>query len=170
MDYKTEINGVEILIENNEPNKNRNQLLTYYSKLLMASKNEEDAMADNKKNVILQSIVSNMTEEAAKDKIQKASEKESAFFNRMMSYHDKIVSLSKEEQEVAVALEEVIDALDEEDILKQDKAEINGNVFLFEKESLDIANYYDKLFQIGENTKGNTWSVYVNDEGELVIY
>lgn len=170
VDYKTEINGVEILIESDEPNKNRNKLLEYYSKLLMVAKSEEDEAAVSKRNVILNGIVSNMTEDAAKEKIQKASERESAFIHRMMTYHDKIASLSKEEQDVADALEEVIDALDEEEILQQEKEEINGNVFLYEKGSLNISDYQDKLFQIGENTKGNTWSVYVNDEGELVIY
>ena len=63
---------------------------------------------------------------------------------------------------------EEIDATAED--AEQDSVLVNGNKFLFKKGSLDIEKYMEKLYSIGEEQKGNTWTVYLDDEGELVIY
>ena len=76
--------------------------------------------------------------------------------------------LSDAEESTADALLEVVDAMVDED--DQTSIMINGNKFLYDKNAIDIERNAEKLFAIGEEHKGSTWSIYVNDEGELVIY
>ena len=135
MDYVVNINGVDVVIEQNEKRENRDRLLKYYNGLL----GSRGIDSDEGKQKALASIVDNMTEAAAKEKLDSVDD-----------------------------IAEVIDATAED--AEQDSVLVNGNKFLFEKGSLDIEKYMEKLYSIGEEQKGNTWTVYLDDEGELVIY
>ncbi len=144
-----------------EGNENRQHLLGYYTKLLAA----RGANLDEKQSKTLNILVNRMTESAAEDAIQ---EFEKSRLKRLIAYADAFYSLSKEEEEDADALLEVINAT--KDDSEEEIVLINGNNFRFEKGSLDINKYTDKLTEIGERTQGNTWFIYLNDDGELVIY
>ena len=65
MDYVVNINGVDIVIEQNENRENRDRLLKYYSGLL----GSRGIDSDEGKKKALESIVENMTESAAKEKL-----------------------------------------------------------------------------------------------------
>ncbi len=161
MDYVVNINGVDIVIEQNESNENRSRLLEYYSKLLQA--NGIDFTSD--KENALKKIVGNMTEYAASEKLSSLDEGQ---LNRLVAYASAINQLTKDEKELADALEEVIEATLEDD--EFDSILVNGNKFVYEKGSIDIKAYMQKLYLIGEEKKGYTWTIYVDEEGELVIY
>lgn len=161
MDYVVNINGVDIVIEQNEKRENRDRLLKYYNSLL----GSRGIDSDEGKQKALESIVDNMTEAAAKEKLDSVDDSR---LNRLMAYANAFAKLTKEEEDMADALAEVIDATAED--AEQDSVLVNGNKFLFEKDSLDIEKYMEKLYSIGEEQKGNTWTIYLDDEGELVIY
>lgn len=161
MDYIVNINGVDVVIEQNENRENRDRLLKYYSGLLGSRGIDSD---EGKKNA-LENIVDNMTESAAKEKLASVDDSR---LNRLMAYANAFAKLTKEEEDMADALEEVIEAMAED--AEQEAVLINGNKFLFEKGSLDVQEYMEKLYAIGEEQKGNTWTIYLDDEGELVIY
>ena len=125
-----------------------------------------------------------MTEKSAETK---ANSFEQAQLSRILAYAEKFAELRLKQQsqevaeklsdaenekasKMAEALVEVLDATAEEDTGNQETVDINGNKFIYEKGTLNIRDYVQKLFDIGEKTKGNTWTVYLDEEGELVIY
>lgn len=161
MDYVVNINGVDIVIEQNEANENRSRLLKYYEKLLQGKGVE----VSNEKQKALEAIVENMTEVAAKEKLTSF---DSRRMNRLMAYASALSHLTKEEKEMADSLDEVLEAAVEDE--DQETILVNGNKFLFEKGSIDVNQYMQILYSIGEEKKGNTWTIYIDEEGELVIY
>lgn len=162
MDFIVNINGQDILIaEEEETTKSRERLRSFYAELLRARGIELNQEQERS----LQTWVMNLTESHA--------ETELAGFDRSMekrlkTYANRFRELTKEEQETADALMEVIDAVSEDP--EQESYVINGNKFVFEKGSLDIKKYADKLNEIGKRNHGNTWFIYLDDDGELVIY
>ena len=106
-----------------------------------------------------------MTEDAAEKKLSRFEEQQ---VNRLMAYANAISKLTKQEEQTVDALLEVVEAMADDP--EQEAVMINGNKFVYEKDSLDINKYAEKLFAIGEEQKGNTWSIYIDEEGELVIY
>lgn len=161
MDYIVNVDGVDILIERNESSESQERLLKYYVNLLKAN----GAEFSEEKERVLQQIVDNMTEMAAQEKIDLIGMEQ---IDRITSYVGKLKELTDSEKDTANALEEVLDvAIDD---AKQESKMINGNKFLYEKGTLDIEQYCKKLYDIGEETKGNTWTLYIDEEGELVIY
>ena len=161
MNYMVNINGVDVMIEYEEATDNRDRLLGYYQKLIAA----KGVTLKEPQDKALKILIDNITEDAAEKKISKMKEQQ---LNRVMAYANAISKLTKEQEETVDALMEVIDATVEDP--EQESVMINGNKFVFEKGSLDIKKYADKLVAIGNEQKGNTWSIYVDDEGELVIY
>lgn len=189
MDYTVKVNGldVDITIESNNVNSNederysqRNRLLAYYKGLLEI----KGIAPESDQYKALNYLVNNLTEQNAKEKIDNF---EKARADRLLAYMIKIAQLKlkkeapEEEQEItredfkkmekmADALVEVLDATCEDMQECQEAVEINGNKFLYNKNDLNIREYLTKLYDIGEQTKGNTWTVYCDEEGELVIY
>lgn len=161
MDYMVNINGVDVLIEHEETTDNRDRLFDYYKELIAA----KGVTLKGSQKKALKTLVDNMTEDAAGKKMSKMEEQQ---ITRLMAYANAISKLTKEQEETADALIEVIDATAEDPV--QEDVMINGNKFIYEKGSLDVKKYADKLSAIGNEQKGNTWSIYVDDEGELVIY
>ena len=162
MDFIVNINGQDILIaEEEETTKSRERLHSLYAYLLRARGIELNQEQERS----LQTWVMNLTESHAETELagfDRSREK------RLKTYADRVRELSKEEEETADALMEVIDAVSEDP--EQESYVINGNKFVFEKGSLDIKKYADKLNEIGEHDQGNTWFIYLDDDGELVIY
>ncbi len=187
MDYVVKIDGIDVLIEQysedafkQNNHQQRNRLLAYYEKLLKVAGTEETI--ERKK--ALNRLVENMTEKSAEIK---ADSFEQAQFNRLLAYVEKYAELRTKEQaetiteknspaefekagRMAEAIVEVLDATTEDDTNNQETVAINGNKFIYEKGTLNIRDYVQKLFDIGEKTKGNTWTIYLDEEGELVIY
>ena len=161
MDYMVNVNGVDVMIEHEDTTENRDRLLDYYQKLRVC---KGFALKDHQKKA-LETLTYNMTEDAAGKRISKMEERQ---ITRLMAYANAISKLTKEQEETVDALMEVIDATAEDP--EQEAVMINGNKFVYEKGSLDVKKYADKLSAIGNEQKGNTWSIYVDDEGELVIY
>lgn len=161
MDYIVNINGIDVMIEHEETTDNRDRLLEYYQKLIVA----KGVTLKESQEKSLKALVDNMTEDAAGTRISKMDEQQ---ITRLMAYANSINKLTKEQEETADALMEVIDATAEDP--EQESVMINGNKFIYEKGSLDVKKYADKLSAIGNDQKGNSWSIYVDDEGELVIY
>lgn len=187
MDYVVNVNGIDIVIESHTPESRqqdnyaqRKRLMSYYTKL-MEMKGIE---ADSEKYKALNIIVDNMTEQNAE---KKADSFEQAQMQRLLAYATKFAELklkqespeaaeqiSKSEsdkaEKMADALLEVLDAVMDDNTDNHETVDINGNKFIYEKDTLNIRDYVQKLFDIGEQCKGNTWSIYLDDEGELVIY
>ena len=187
MDYTVNVNGIDIVIEahlaedKEQVNfQQRKRLMVYYQKLL-----EMKGIEPNSERYdALNNIVSNMTEQSAK---KKADSFEQARVNRLFAYATKFSELklwqesfetadniTKEEvfktEKMADALIEVLDATANDDLENQETVNINGNKFIYDKGSLNVRDYVQKLYDIGEQSKGNTWTIYIDDEGELVIY
>lgn len=161
MEHTISTDGGDILIEYEESTYNRNLLLKYYKKLIAAKGTTLTPSQDK----ALKKLVDNMTEDAAGKKISNIEESQ---IIRLLAYADALNKLTGEQEQIADALLEVIEATAEDP--EQEVVLINGNKFIYEKESLDIKKYADKLSAIGKEQQGNTWSIYENKEGELVIY
>jgi hypothetical protein len=144
-DFIVEIDGVQIPVEfqkKREKPLNKELLARYCSLLETANKNLTDAQKRS-----LETLVDNMTETAA----------------------DKTIKRIKEDDDnLADSLIEIIDATMDDP--KQESVMINGNKFLFEKGSVDIKKYAYKLYEVGEKQQGDTWTIYLDGDGELVIY
>lgn len=177
-DYIVNMNGIDVLIvehtseaRDQASHAQRKRLMDYYEKLLELK--GVDKQSD--KHETLAYIVDNMTEQNADLKANNLENQ----INRLMAYATKFGLLSTKQPEneayvkaieTADALLEVIDATECEDIENQKTVEINGNKFIYEKGTLNIEDYAVKLSEIGEDTKGNTWTIYLDANGELVIY
>jgi hypothetical protein len=154
-------NGDGTMNEYEKESDSRDRLMEFYIKLISG----RGVALQESRYKALKSLVNNLTEDAVDKKLSRLEEQR---VNRLMAYVSALNKLTKEEEQTADALLEVIEATAEDP--EQESATINGNNFLFEKGTLDIGKYVDKLSAIGNEQKGNTWSVYVDDEGELVIY
>ncbi len=66
------------------------------------------------------------------------------------------------------AFYEVVKASMQDDNLSVAKA--NGNLFLYDKAELDPRKYVKELREVGERKQGETWTLYLSGDGELVIY
>ena len=187
LDYMITGNGIEITVEsganeniNRDHRQQRDRLMKYYQKLLELKGVESDTVRCK----ALAHMVENMTEAKAREK---ADDFEKAQYLRLLAYATALsrLQLNKENSEeaeeidkeelgkidkMASALVEVLDAAADDEQELQETVEINGNKFVYTRDSLDIRNHIQQLFEIGERTKGNTWSIYLDDEGELVIY
>lgn len=141
-DYVIEINGRSIVVEI-EGKKNRTDLLNRYKSLLEAS----GKVLSDKQAKSLAVLVENMTEAAAKERMARYDWNDEGFISSLM---------------------EVVDATADDP--EQESVMINGNKFLFEKGSIDINTVANKLYAIGEQQKGETWTIYLDADGELVIY
>lgn len=144
-----------------EEKKNRSKLLLYYTQLLSA----RGSNLDEKQSKALDSIVDRFTEAEAERTLKNFDENR---LNRLLAYSNAFHALTKSDEEEADALLEVVNAV--KDDPEEEIFMINGNKFRFEKGSINIEKHKDTLFEIGERTKGNTWFIYENDNGELVIY
>lgn len=165
MDYVVNIDGKDIVIEQSSSSENRDKLYRYYYSLLKTYNGETNLTSE--KEVALKRLVDSLTEETALKRFNNIGELSRT--KRMMSYFLKLSELSESEKEMAEAINEVLEVTMEENEIEQERLEINGNVFLYKKDSIDIKKYLEKLYLIGNESKGNTWSVFEND-GELVIY
>lgn len=189
MDYMVNVNGIDILITLESDNDNcrdserysqRRRLLTYYKRLLGI----KGIDPESEKYKTLEYLVNNLTEQNAKTKVDNF---EKAQADRLLAYMIKIAQLklnrespqdeeqiTKEEckkmERMADALIEVLDASCEDIREGQETVEINGNKFVYNKNELNIKEHLIKLYEIGEQAKGNTWTIYCDEEGELVIY
>ncbi len=188
MDYIVNSNGTEIVIKiegmtnkSMDNSEQRIRLLGYYSNLIGLDGDKKDS----KRKEVLERIVNSMTELEAS---QRVSDFEERFVARTMAYASKIAELygkdkvspvtiisentreAEDAKALASAINDVIDAEAELDPNEVEIAKINGNNFRYQKGSLDIRDYAEKLYQIGNESKGNTWTIYLDNEGELVIY
>ena len=146
MDIDYEIDGILIETKTNEiDDLDRKKLLRFYKDILA------DKLTDKRELALIQ-LVSNMTQNRAKE-MQKA---------RLLTYAKALMP------EITDSIIEVLDAIaDEIDDLV---VEINGNKFIYAKDSLNIKDYEDRLSELGNDSKGNTWHIYLDNEKELVIY
>ena len=157
MGYMINVDGKDVFIETSESSHdNRAKLLEYYLALLESN---GTTLSEDKQKALNQ-IVENMPEASAESRLERQKA-------RIMAYAKHIMP-SKEQKMMAEALEEVIDATVEDE--KMESVLINGNKFLYEPGTIDVDKYAKKLHDIGEETKGNTWTIYTSDDGELVIY
>lgn len=85
---------------------------------------------------------------------------------------EKIVMKSSPESlaETIEAMKDTVEAAREDNLENLETIEINGNKFIYEKNSLEPSAFRERLEEIGNRTKGNSWMIYVDDSGELVIY
>ena len=170
MDYIVDANGVKILIEehtaeerDSDMYKQRKRLLKYYE-LLLKSKNIEK---DSKKYKALVNMVDSLTEDHAKESANHFDEN---LLKRLIAYTTMLNSKKSMLNDTADALDEILEAVCEDENSNEITVEINGNKFVFDNESLDLEKYSKRLAEIGNRTKGNTWKIYLDDDGELVIY
>lgn len=170
MDYIIDANGVKILIEehtdeerNSDMYKQRKRLLKYYE-LLLKDKNIDK---NSKKYNALVNMVDSLTEERAKESANRFDEK---LLKRLLAYNAMLNSKDTMLNDMADALDEILEATCEDEKSNEVTVAINGNKFIFDKECIDLEKYSKRLAEIGDRTKGNTWKIYLDNDGELVIY
>lgn len=187
MDYLITEKGIDIIIESRETEpksresyQHRDRLMSYYQALLKF----KGTQLNSKQYRALNYIVSNMTEAKA---CEKADDFEKAQYNRLLAYATALTKsqlentkpeeakkINQKELEkidkIAGALVDVLDAATADEQELQETVTINENKFVYTKGSLEIRDYVQQLFDIGERTKGNTWTIYLDAEGDLVIY
>ncbi len=70
--------------------------------------------------------------------------------------------------EMVITAQAILKCIGDYDYSKSITEEINGNIFSYEKE-FPIEEYRQELYDIGNDVKGDKYSVYLQD-GELVVY
>ena len=71
-------------------------------------------------------------------------------------------------KKMAVAMEAILKCIGHYDYSKTRTEEINGNYFSYEKD-FPIEKYRKELYDMGDDEKGEKYTVYLQD-GELVVY
>lgn len=186
MDYIYKINGIDILIEDHSDDKHREiryekreKLLEFYKRMLKYAE-----LITPERSEVLTKIIDNLTEEKAQETYDYFRESQ---FLRMLAYASRLSDMNvardypedfeeekkkadEEIKKVADTLVSVVDATTEDELKNQETVYINGNNFIYEKGAIDLSDHVQKLHDIGEKIKGETWSIYIDEEGDLVIY
>ena len=76
----------------------------------------------------------------------------------------------KELQKVKNTVNDLLDAYEDYDFYDENVVEINGNKFTYNSEQFDIEKYKDHLASLGEESKGNSWYVDIDEFGEVVLH
>ena len=96
---------------------------------------------------------------------------------RYMAYYTAFLDIQKTEQEtpelkrdmIAESMEERLKDYANYDYKNELRKEINGNIFNYER-GFPIEEYADVLSSFGKEEKGEVYSVYLDEDGELVVY
>ncbi len=172
--YVSVMNNAKIKNENPEILKKRNAIL----KKLADELSDEEAKDMATKDPVCVDYITNegiVIETDARTSEQRKEEQAARLLTYATKYNDMLnKKLSKEEVEEgrkkkAQDLDIIVDSYMNYDIENDVVIEINGNTFNYKK-SLDIEKYMDQLNEIGEKSKGQSYTVYLDDDGELVIY
>ncbi|WP_044959741.1 HNH endonuclease signature motif containing protein [Butyrivibrio sp. WCD2001] len=112
------------------------------------------------------------------DNLEKRLESKDPSFKRLFAYYKALSSyfnkdLPQEAQpqndEIAEKMASVIKAYDNYDIDSEERVEINGNIFKYKKD-FPIDQYKEILAEYGEEEQDEVYSVYLDEEGRLVVY
>lgn len=172
--YVSVMNSAELKNESAEILEKRNAILKKLADELSDKEAEEMAKSDP---CCIDYITSNgiIIEVDSRSSKQRKEQ----LLSRVLSYAAKINDLANKrlsETEAAEIrkkkagdLDVIVDAYMQYDISDDEIIEINGNTFNFKK-SLDIQKYMDRLYAIGEKSKGESYTVFIDEDGELVIY
>lgn len=187
MDYMLNIGGECVLIEGwpkdeweSENYAQRRKLFEECEKFIIGSSEEEIA----KRKEALKRLLCTLSESGAKQKNQNLVAGRLKKMLKFASYLEECTRENcdtkeleekypgeNEEFELFVdAIAEVVDAVAEEDFENQRTVEINGNKFVYNAQKLRIEEHLQKLKEIGEKRKGETWAVFLDEDGELVVY
>ena len=109
--------------------------------------------------------------------LEKRIESMDPFYRRISAYAtaiQKIMNGNKEEEEpsneeLAQNMMKTIAAYDKYDYSSEVREEINGNTFVFKKD-FPIDQYRDELAEYGEEIQDEIYSVYIDEQGRLVVY
>lgn len=172
--YVSVMNNSNYKTENPEILEKRNAILKKLAEELSEQEAKEIATNDSvcydyitSEGIIIE--VDNRTPEQRKDEMATRALIYAAKLNDLRNK-----KLSKEEAEEgrkkkADDLNVIVDAYMGYDISDDVVIEVNGNTFNYKK-GLDIQKYMDRLIAIGDNSTGQSYAVYLDEDGELVIY
>lgn len=146
-------------------------LLEYYVRLMKAK-----GKADKESGERIEHLLRNATENdldalsARIEKIDPAFKRIQAYYNALSEHQrGKIEEAEPTSDELAESMEKRLKAYDNYDYKKELRKEINGNVFVYAND-FPIDNYIDVLSSYGDEEVGEVYSVYLDEEGELVVY
>lgn len=168
MDYLIGSRDEIITIEKETVNtEQRNRLLECY----MVFQTEDGKNLSDKEKDVLKRIAYSLSEEEAKrrcDKIKEAQKR------RLMAYKNVIDSFKNDKkdelQEIMDTVGDLVEAYDDYDFDSEQTVKINGNYFTFNSDSFDIEKHKKSLAKIGDESKGNTWRIEVDETGEVVLH
>ena len=168
MGFKYENKDEIIMIEVTEgKSEQRNRLLEYYSKL----QSEDGMEMSDKKKQVLKRIAFSMSEEDAHEQCSKIEE---ATKKRLLAYHKALSNLHQRQtdelQEIKDTVADLVEAYEDYDFEQEKTIEINGNFFTYDPDQFDVNKHQDSLYKLGNESKGNTWRVEIDENGEVVLH
>lgn len=168
MDYIIEDKDGIVMVEIEGGNsEQRNRLFEYYQKFQKSS--DEDA--SEKKKQVLKRIAFSMSEEDAQKQCERIEE---ATRKRLMAYHNALSKFQQKQdddlQEIEDTVDDLVEAYEDYDFDREKTVEINGNHFTYNPEQFDIEKHKDSLAKLGNESKGNTWRVEIDESGEVVLH
>lgn len=83
--------------------------------------------------------------------------------------YNKDFPITPESDVLANEMQSTVKAYDNYDIDSENRIMINGNTFVYESD-FPIEAYREDLAAYGEDEQGETYSVYLDNEGRLVVY
>ncbi len=149
-----------------------NHLFEYYLRLM-----NNKGMADDSSSKKIDYVLRNMTAEDLSALEERVSKKDAAY-SRLLAYAKAFSKLSgqnipvdaqPESDELAEIMNSTLKAYEKYNVDSEERIEINGNTFTYKK-GFPIDQYIDELASYGEDEQDEIYSVYLDDEGRLVVY
>lgn len=143
-------------------------LLAYFIKLMKAK-----GCSDNNSSEVIEYLLRNATVKDLEDLCKRVESKDPAFkayaddFEKMLRVRGGIPEPSSDE--LAELMLEIVKEYENYNFKNELRKEINGNIFSYTKD-FPIEKYTDVLASYGEEETGEVYSVYLDEEGELVVY
>lgn len=147
-DYSDNLQPESIKMDDEMKYARRRKLLDFYVNLLA----KKGLTLDAKEHEALSFLIISMTEEYAAQRLEKANWDE------------------EEANIIAQSIQEVIEATMMDDLTNREVIYLNGNNFVYDRREINIEKYKKGLIEIGKETQNNTWELYLDSNGELVIY
>lgn len=149
-----------------------NRLFEYYVRLM-----QNKGLADKTSSKKIDYVLRNMSAQEMDILIERVESKDKSY-KRLMAYVQalsklKDKSIPKDAQpnndELAEVMNSTLKAYEKYDVDCEERVEINGNTFIY-KSGFPIDQYREELASYGEDEQDEIYSVYLDDEGRLVVY
>ena len=148
------------------------RLFEYYLRL-MNNKGMSDETSSKKVDYVLRNMSA-----ADLGALEERVKLKDPAYNRLFAYAKAIAKINGQElplemqpsnDELADIMNSTMKAYEKYDVESEERIEINGNTFTYKK-GFPIDQYAEILASYGEDEQDEIYSVYLDDEGRLVVY